>query len=86
MQTDFLIVGGGVVGLTSAQVLLQAGYRVTLVERGTVGREASWAGGGILSPLCPWDYQEAVTRLAQRGMLSLIHISFTRGVFAKTAR
>ena len=68
MQTDFLIVGGGVVGLTSAQVLLQAGYRVTLVERGTVGREASWAGGGILSPLCPWDYQEAVTRLAQRGM------------------
>ena len=68
MQTDFLIVGGGVVGLTSAQVLLQAGYRVTLVERDTVGREASWAGGGILSPLCPWDYQEAVTRLAQRGM------------------
>lgn len=68
MQTDFLIVGGGVVGLTSARVLLQSGYRVTLVERGRVGREASWAGGGILSPLCPWDYQEAVTRLAQRGM------------------
>jgi len=68
MQADFLIVGGGVIGLTSAQVLLQAGYRVTLVERGTVGREASWAGGGILSPLCPWDYREAVTRLAQRGM------------------
>lgn len=69
MQTDFLIVGGGVVGLASAQALLQAGYRVTLVERGTVGKEASWAGGGILSPLCPWDYQEAVTRLALRGML-----------------
>jgi glycine oxidase len=68
MQSDFLIVGGGVVGLTSAQALLQAGYRVTLVERGTVGREASWAGGGILSPLCPWDYKEAVTRLALRGM------------------
>jgi glycine oxidase len=68
MQTDFLIIGGGVIGLTTAQALLQTGYRVTLVERGTVGREASWAGGGILSPLCPWDYQEAVTRLAQRGM------------------
>jgi glycine oxidase len=68
MKSDFLIVGGGVIGLTSAQALLHAGYHVTLVERGTVGREASWAGGGILSPLCPWDYQEAVTRLAQRGM------------------
>ncbi len=68
MQTDFLIVGAGVVGLTSARVLLQSGYRVTLIERGKVGQEASWAGGGILSPLCPWDYREAVTRLALRGM------------------
>lgn len=68
MQADFLIIGGGVIGLTSARSLLLAGYRVTLVERGSVGQEASWAGGGILSPLCPWDYPEAVTRLALRGM------------------
>ena len=68
MQTDFLIVGGGAVGLTSAQALLQMGYHVTLVERGATGQEASWAGGGILSPLCPWDYGEAVTQLALRGM------------------
>lgn len=68
MRPDFLIIGGGVVGLTSAQCLLKAGYRVTLLERNAVGQEASWAGGGILSPLCPWDYHEAVTRLALRGM------------------
>ena len=68
MQSDFLIVGGGVVGLTTAQILLQAGYHVTVVERGVLGREASWAGGGILSPLCPWNYQEPVTCLALRGM------------------
>src|SRR5689334_6215230 len=68
MTTDFLIVGAGAVGLTSAQALLQMGYRVTLVERGTVGKEASWAGGGILSPLCSWDYPEPVTRLAHRSM------------------
>lgn len=68
MRTDFLIVGGGAVGLTSAHALLQLGYRVTVLELGETGREASWAGGGILSPLCPWDYGEVVTRLALRGM------------------
>lgn len=68
MHSDFLIIGGGAVGLTSAQALLQMGYRVTLVERGEIGQEASWAGGGILSPLCPWDYGDAVTRLAFRSM------------------
>ncbi|MEQ1526205.1 MAG: glycine oxidase ThiO [Gallionella sp.] len=68
MQSDFLIVGGGAVGLTSAIALLQAGYKVTLVERGQVGQEASWAGGGILSPLCSWDYPVSVTHLAHRGM------------------
>ena len=72
MQSDFLIVGGGAVGLTSAIALLRAGYRVTLVERGNVGQEASWAGGGILSPLCSWDYQESVTRLAHRSMAMFV--------------
>lgn len=64
---DFIVVGSGAIGLTTALALLRAGHGVTLLERSRVGQEASWAGGGILSPLCPWDYSEEVTRLAARG-------------------
>lgn len=65
---DFVIIGAGVNGLAAAQRLLQQGASVTVLERGDVGQEASWAGGGILSPLCPWDYPDEVTSLAFRGM------------------
>ena len=54
-------------GLATAQRLLLQGASVTVLERGAVGRESSWAGGGILSPLCPWDYPDEVTRLTSRG-------------------
>jgi glycine oxidase len=63
-----MIIGAGAVGLATAQALLQAGGQVTVLERGESGQEASWAGGGIMSPLCPWDYPEEVTRLALLGM------------------
>jgi len=53
--------------MLSARELDEAGLSVMLVERGETGQEASWAGGGILSPLYPWRYPEAVTRLAAWG-------------------
>lgn len=59
-----IVVGGGVIGLLSAYQLAMAGKRVTLLDRGPVGGEASWAGGGIVSPLYPWRYSQAVTALA----------------------
>ncbi|MCY1502553.1 Glycine oxidase [compost metagenome] len=61
---DVIVVGGGVIGLLSAWSLAQEGVGVTLVERGETGREASWAGGGIVSPLYPWRYGRAVASLA----------------------
>jgi len=62
------VIGAGALGLATAEALLRQGDDVTILEQGSVGRESSWAGGGILSPLCLWDYPEEVTRLALRGM------------------
>ena len=45
-----IVIGGGVVGLTSAWWLLEAGYHVTLLERAPeVGSGASYGNGGQLS-------------------------------------
>ena len=63
MNQDFIVIGAGVIGLATAERLLAQGAAVTVLERGKVGRESSWAGGGILSPLCPWNYPDEVTRL-----------------------
>src|SRR5471032_1851735 len=59
-----VIVGGGVIGLLTAFNLAAEVDNVVLLERAGVGQEASWAGGGIVSPLYPWRYSPAVTALA----------------------
>jgi glycine oxidase len=61
---DTLIIGGGLLGLLTARELALAGLQVAILEQGQVGRESSWAGGGIISPLYPWRYDAAVTALA----------------------
>ncbi|MCG6659374.1 glycine oxidase ThiO [Halomonas campisalis] len=62
---DVLIIGGGVIGMMTAWQLAEAGCSVTLLERRRCGEEASWAGGGIVSPLYPWRYSEPVSSLAR---------------------
>lgn len=47
---DILIIGGGVQGLTLAYFLAKEGKRVQIVERGACGKEATWAGAGIIPP------------------------------------
>ena len=50
MNTDILIIGGGVIGLAIARLCGRRGLgKVTLIERGRIGMEASHAAGGMLA-------------------------------------
>ena len=61
-----MVVGGGVVGLTTALALAERGQRITVLEAGEPGMESSWAGGGIVSPVPPWRYPERINQLVVR--------------------
>jgi glycine oxidase len=50
MKNDVLIVGGGIIGCSIALKLAEVGVKVTLMERGRIGCEASSAAAGMLSP------------------------------------
>lgn len=65
-EADTLIVGGGIIGLTTALALADRGQSVTLIDPGRRSGISSWAGGGILSPLYPWRQDAAVNALARR--------------------
>lgn len=67
-KTEVLIIGAGVVGCITAMKLSQLGVRVTIVDKGIIGGESSWAAGGVLFPLLPWDYSKEVNTLVMSGL------------------
>jgi D-amino-acid dehydrogenase len=61
-----LVIGGGLLGLCSAHVLLERGHQVQLLEvLDGVGRQTSFANGGLLTPSRsePWNGPDAVRHL-----------------------
>ncbi|MEM7314717.1 MAG: glycine oxidase ThiO [Planctomycetota bacterium] len=48
VESDYIIVGGGVIGLAIAYELACRDLRVTVLDRRRVGRQTSWAAAGIL--------------------------------------
>ncbi|MBX3438285.1 MAG: glycine oxidase ThiO [Planctomycetaceae bacterium] len=62
---DVIVIGGGVIGLTSAYELAGRGLSVSLLEAQQPGSEASWAGAGILPPGHPGDPQHPLAALCR---------------------
>ncbi|MDY6482873.1 glycine oxidase ThiO [Acinetobacter faecalis] len=59
------IIGAGISGLMTALELVEQGCSVTIFDQQQAAKAASWAGGGILSPMYPWRYDSAVNALAK---------------------
>ena len=56
MKSEVLIIGGGVIGLSIAREMHKSGRRnITIVERGNIGQEASFAAAGMLAPNAETD-------------------------------
>lgn len=64
MSSDFVIIGGGVIGLSIARDLHKRGAgSITIVDRGRIGAEASWAAAGMLAPNAECDAENELFRL-----------------------
>lgn len=62
---DVIIVGGGLKGMLTALFLHDAGLNIMLVDQNELGRESSWAGGGLITPLYPWQASPVVNALVK---------------------
>jgi glycine oxidase len=81
-QPAVVIVGGGVIGLSLAYELANRNWLVTVLERREVGREASWAGAGILPPAQLASAHHPLDQLA--GLTVQLHPQWARKLTAET--
>ena len=66
-----LIIGGGSIGLAIGWKLARRGEQVTLLERGRVGREASFAAAGMLAIANEVHFQEDLNLLLRQESMKI---------------
>src|SRR5687767_6497464 len=79
---DVLIIGGGVIGLSLAWDLAKHGRTVQVIDQGHPGREASWAGAGILPAASSATSQHPYEQL--RGLAYELHPRWAAELKAET--
>lgn len=64
MTRHLVVVGGGVIGLSIAWHASHEDFTITLIDRGPIGRESSWASAGMLPYVNPETARHPLERLA----------------------
>ena len=82
MQHDFLIIGGGVVGLSVAWELASRGQSVCIVDRQEFGRATSWVGAGIFPPALAEAKHDALEQL--RHASHQLHVDWSQRLATET--
>jgi glycine oxidase len=79
---QIVIVGGGVIGLSIAYALAREGVVPTVLDRQELGREASWAGAGLIPP----DAERAPAHptIALRAWSARLYPQWTAGLHDET--
>ena len=75
VSADYLIVGGGIVGLSTAYWLARAGARPLLLEREGIGAGATGRNGGFLPIGTAEDYDSLVARIGRERARDLLRLT-----------
>jgi glycine oxidase len=82
-MSSILIIGGGVIGLTLARQLRKKGFeKITILEKGLIGREASWAAAGMLAPQAETDRADTFFQFCDRS--NKLYPDFAGELFEET--
>ena len=79
---DCLILGGGIIGLSLAYELAKHGLQVQVIDQSQMGKEASWAGAGILPPANLQTAVDPIDRL--RGLSHPLHAQWSKQLAEET--
>jgi glycine oxidase len=86
--SDIVIVGGGVIGLSIAYALAREGLFPIVLDRREPGREASWAGAGLIPPIADRGAADPGAKtnplVALRSWSARLYPEWTTALFAET--
>ena len=83
VMQDVLIIGGGVIGLSLARLLQKKGVKkITILERGEIGRESSFAAAGMLAPNVETETRDDFTEFCAESLS--LYTNFAGELLAET--